>query len=89
LNVALTELGLSSHNVVGIGDAENDHAFLALCECSVAVENALDSLKERVDWVTKQGHGDGTIELIEALVATDLGFLEDRLRHKLPSIRRS
>ena len=89
LKVALTELGLSSHNVVGIGDAENDHAFLALCECSVAVENALDSLKERVDWVTKQGHGDGTIELIEALVATDLGFLEDRLRHKLPSIRRS
>jgi len=89
LNVALTELGLSSHNVVGIGDAENDHAFLALCECSVAVENALDSLKERVDWVTKQGHGDGTIELIEALVATDLGFLEDRLRHKLASIRRS
>ena len=83
LKAALTELGLSSHNVVGIGDAENDHAFLALVECSVAVENALDTLKERVDWVTKQGHGDGTIELIEALVGTDLGFLEDRLRHKL------
>ena len=83
LKVALTELGLSPHNVVGIGDAENDHAFLALCECSVAVENALDTLKERVDWVTKQGHGAGTIELIQALVATDLSYLEDRLRHKL------
>src|SRR5213593_4769094 len=83
LKVALTELGLSSHNVVGVGDAENDHAFLSVCECSAAVENALDTLKERVDWVTTRGHGDGTIELIEALVATDLGFLEDRLRHKL------
>jgi len=48
-----------------------------LCECSVAVENALDTLKERVDWVTKQGHGAGTIELIQALVATDLSYLSD------------
>jgi HAD superfamily hydrolase (TIGR01484 family) len=37
---ALDELGLSPHNVVGIGDAENDHAFLSLCECAVAVANA-------------------------------------------------
>src|SRR5215813_6745427 len=36
LNVALRELGLSRHNCVGVGDAENDHAFLSLCGCSVA-----------------------------------------------------
>jgi HAD superfamily hydrolase (TIGR01484 family) len=83
LNAALHELGLSPHNVVGVGDAENDHAFLALCECSVAVKNALDTLKERVDWVTSAGHGDGTVELIQALIATDLIHLEDRLHHKL------
>lgn len=82
LEVALTELGLSLHNVVGVGDAENDYPFLALCKCSVAVANALDTLKERVDWVTKEGHGEGVIELIQALVGTDLSFLEDRLRHK-------
>ena len=83
LTVALEELHLSPHNVVGVGDAENDHAFLALSECSVAVENALDTLKQRVDWVTTKGHGDGTAELCHALVATDLSFLEDRLHHKL------
>lgn len=83
LHAALAELGLSAHNLVGVGDAENDHAFLALCECSVAVENALDTLKERVDWVTSQGHGDGTGELAQALVATDLSFLADRLHHQL------
>src|SRR5262245_53443966 len=55
LSAALHELGLSPHNVVGVGDAENDHAFLALSECAVAVDNALDTLKERVDWVTSQG----------------------------------
>ena len=83
LTAALQELGLSPHNVVGVGDAENDHAFLSLCECSVAVENALDTLKERVDWVTSEGHGNGTVELIQALIATDLNHLEDRLHHKL------
>src|SRR6185503_13019706 len=76
-------LGLSPHNVVGIGDAENDHAFLGLCECSVAVANALDTLKERVDWVTAEGHGDGATELVQALIATDLEHLENRLHHKL------
>src|SRR5437868_444774 len=79
LTAALLELGLSPHNVVGVGDAENDHAFLALCECSVAVQNALDTLKERVDWVTIQGHGDGTTQLVQALIATDLEQLQDRL----------
>jgi HAD superfamily hydrolase (TIGR01484 family) len=78
LSAALEELGLSPHNVVGIGDAENDHAFLSLCECSVAVANALDTLKERVDWVTTGGHGDGTIELVQGLIATDVAHLEPR-----------
>src|SRR5215467_6296595 len=74
LNHALVELELSRHNVVGIGDAENDHAFLSLCECSVAVANALDTLKQRVDWVTKESHGDGAAELCQALIADDLNF---------------
>jgi HAD superfamily hydrolase (TIGR01484 family) len=83
LSAALHELGLSPHNVVGIGDAENDHAFLGLCECSVAVENALDTLKKRVDWVTQEGHGNGAVELVQALIGTDLSYLEDRLHRKL------
>ncbi len=83
LTHALAELGLSSHNVVGVGDAENDHAFLSLAECSVAVSNALDMLKQRVDWVTQGSHGDGVQELIESLLSTDLSSLEDRLQHKL------
>jgi hydroxymethylpyrimidine pyrophosphatase-like HAD family hydrolase len=79
LTSALTELGLSPHNVVGIGDAENDHAFLNHCECAVAVSNALPVLKERADWVTRGDHGEGVIELIEELVENDLSTLEPRL----------
>jgi len=69
---ALDELALSRHNVLGIGDAENDHAFLACCECAVAVDNALPMLKERADLVTKGARGDGVVELIERLLKNDL-----------------
>ena len=84
LQVALDELGLSEHNTVGVGDAENDHVFLRLCECSVAVENALPSLKERADFVTSASHGAGVEELIEKLLSEDLASLAPRLkRHRI------
>jgi len=37
LPAALARLRLSPLNVVGIGDAENDTAFLQACGCAVAV----------------------------------------------------
>lgn len=84
LRAALDELGLSPHNTVGVGDAENDHIFLGMCECSVAVANALPSLKERADYVTAASHGQGVEELIEKLLSEDLASLEPRLkRHQV------
>jgi hydroxymethylpyrimidine pyrophosphatase-like HAD family hydrolase len=84
LSAALRELSLSAHNVVGVGDAENDHAFLSMCECAVTVSNALPMLKDEADWVTKGDHGDGVVELIDELLANDLGGVEDRLtRHHI------
>ncbi len=72
LTAALEELQLTPHNVVGIGDAENDHAFLRLCECSVAVANALPMVKQLADIVTIGDHGDGVAEIVDALVERDL-----------------
>lgn len=82
LKAALQQLGLSVHNVVGVGDAENDHAFLNICECSVAVANALESLKQHADFVTSSGHGAGVSELISRLLDNDLDDY-DPPRHKL------
>lgn len=84
LKVALAELGMTFHETVGVGDAENDHAFLSRCECAVAVANALGAVKERVDWITVKDHGHGVNELIEQLTGDDLAKLEPRLtRHHL------
>ncbi len=84
LDVALEQLGLSRHNTVGIGDAENDHAFLACCECAVAVENALPALKQRADFVTTADRSNGVRELIERMIADDLASLAPRLsRHNI------
>ncbi|HEX6737314.1 MAG TPA: HAD hydrolase family protein, partial [Vicinamibacteria bacterium] len=84
LAAALREMNLSYHNVVGVGDAENDHALLAACECGVAVANAVPMLKERADHVTPASDGEGVRELAGALVETDLQELGPRLtRHEL------
>jgi len=77
---ALRELGLSAHNVVGIGDAENDHAFLRLCECRIAVANALPMLKDAADLVTRHDHGAGVRELIDRLIDADLRDLAEGRR---------
>jgi hydroxymethylpyrimidine pyrophosphatase-like HAD family hydrolase len=82
LRAALESLQISAHNVVGIGDAENDHAFLSICECAVATANAVDTLKTRADIVTTASHGDGVIELVADLIETDLAGLNGVLaRH--------
>ena len=72
LSAALSELGLSPHNTVGVGDAENDHSLLDFCGCGVAVANALPILKEHADFITKGDRGAGVVELIDKLIASDL-----------------
>ncbi|MDB5815149.1 MAG: yidA [Rhodocyclales bacterium] len=72
---ALEELGIDAAQTVGVGDAENDHAFLRLCGLSAAVANALPSLKQNVDIVTQGARGQGVAELIEHLLADDLQYL--------------
>jgi hypothetical protein len=71
--------------MVGIGDAENDHAFLSICECAVAVADAVPALRERADYVTRGMASRGVVEFIEEHLLHDLVDLVPRLaRHHLP-----
>jgi len=67
LSAALERLALRPEDVVGVGDGENDHAFLKVCGFSVAVANALPALRKEVMHVTAAPSSEGVRELIEAL----------------------
>jgi hydroxymethylpyrimidine pyrophosphatase-like HAD family hydrolase len=97
LRCALEQLKLSAHNTVGVGDAENDEAFLRLCDIGAAVENALPAVKERADIVTEGARGAGVTEVIDRLLADDfcdfrgrpergvlLGYLLDGREFRVP-----
>lgn len=51
LRELLSVLGVSRHNALGIGDAENDHELLQCCEYGVAVEWGSNYLKQHADKV--------------------------------------
>ncbi len=72
LMAALKELDLSPHNIVAVGDGENDHALLGLSEYAVAVANAVPMLKEAADRTTSADHGAGVEEIIADLLDNDL-----------------
>jgi HAD superfamily hydrolase (TIGR01484 family) len=72
LAALLKEARVCADEVVGVGDAENDHAFLGSCGFGVAVANALPMLKERADFVTNGARGDGVAELIDMILADDV-----------------
>jgi len=78
LAAALNELALSPHNTIAVGDAENDHALLNLCEISVAVANAIPTLIDRADFTTALPDGAGVEQLIERILHDDLAGIEPR-----------
>lgn len=83
LDAAVRRLSMSRHEVVGIGDAENDHALLEYCECAVAVANAVASLQRAADFVTRGSNGAGVVELVDEVIATDLRRMEGKLERHL------
>jgi hydroxymethylpyrimidine pyrophosphatase-like HAD family hydrolase len=80
LSAALKEMRVSPSAVVGVGDAENDHALLSACGFAVAVANALPALKDSADLVTAGDHGAGVAQLIDRIIATDLSEFDTKPR---------
>jgi HAD superfamily hydrolase (TIGR01484 family) len=84
LGSALAALQLSPHNVAGVGDAENDHAFLGMCECGVAVADAIPALRERADHVTRAPGPAGVVEFVdEHLLDDGVRLVPALARHRL------
>ncbi|HET8996038.1 MAG TPA: HAD-IIB family hydrolase [Acetobacteraceae bacterium] len=75
LRMALEELDISPRNVVAVGDAENDHAFLHACGCAAAVANALPALRDTADITLQGDHGHGVAELAQMIAERDGGIV--------------
>ena len=70
LRAVAHELDVGLEAIVGLGDAENDLAFLEISGFSIAVANALPEVKQRVDWVTTAERGAGVIEAIQKIASS-------------------
>src|SRR5690606_14257865 len=69
LTAALEELGLSPHNVEGVGGAENEHAFMRVCGVAGAVANALPVIKTEGERAREGVRGAGGMEDTEMRIA--------------------
>jgi len=68
LMTALHELGYSKHNVVAVGDAENDRSLFEQAELAVAVSNTAEEIKAIADVVLPLENGRGVQLLLENLL---------------------
>lgn len=70
LREGLAELGVSPHNTIAVGDAENDHSMLTAAGLGVAVANAVQALREHADLVLAEPNGTGVAALLTGPVLT-------------------
>ncbi len=78
LEAVALDLELSLHNIVAVGDAENDFSFMRLCGCAAAVANALPVIKDGADIRLSAENGEGVVELLDRLSSEDVGLIPAR-----------
>ena len=59
------DLGYSINEVIFFGDGENDLLLIENAGIGVAMGNALDSVKEKADYITLSNDNDGIVEFLE------------------------
>ncbi len=63
------QLGIAPHEMVAIGDMDNDIAMLQMAALGIAMGNAPVNVKAEADWVTDTNNRDGLAVAIERLKA--------------------
>jgi len=84
LQHVLRFLGFSPHDVLALGDAENDLPLFDACGFSGCPGDSLPAVRERVDWVFPGAHGDGIAAAITEQILQDRLAVELSPRHRVP-----
>lgn len=61
-------LGISTKEIIGVGDGYNDFPLLMACGLKVAMGNAVDDLKAIADYVAPTVEEDGVADVIEKFI---------------------
>ena len=64
LAAVLTQMNLSAHNTIAIGDAQNDLSLFATAEIGAAVADAIPSVRQHADLILDEPDGDGVVDLL-------------------------
>jgi len=81
---ALRALDLSAHDVLALGDAENDLPLFDACGFSGCPGDSLPAVQERVDWVFPGLHGDGIASAITGQILADRLAVQHSPRQQIP-----
>ncbi len=68
LDTLAKRLGIKKHEIIAVGDNTNDAMLLSHAGFSVAVANAVDSLKETADYICKGERSEGFNEALRKFV---------------------
>lgn len=61
-------LGITTHEIIGVGDGGNDLPLLMGCGLRIAMGNAVEDLKEIADYIALSVEEDGVADVIEKFV---------------------
>lgn len=77
-------LGLSFHDVLALGDAENDLDLFEACGWAACPANAVPELARRADWVLPGENGAAVAEAIAGPILDGSLRLDQSPRHRIP-----
>ncbi len=61
-------LGITTHEIIGVGDGDNDFPLLMACGLKVAMGNAVPELKAIADYIAPSVEEDGVADIIEKFI---------------------
>jgi hypothetical protein len=81
---ALRFLGLSFHDVLAFGDAENDLPFFEVCGWRACPADGMPEVKERADWIFPGENGAAVAAAVVGPVLQGLLPVQFSARHRIP-----